>query len=1067
MKIKSILAGLCFLLAGTFANAQGLEGIVVEKYYVSNAADGSSANADLSGAGYTTGTLPVGSVTWRIYADLAPGWGVQSVYGIPSHPLVLSTSTNFFNHPNGNTTGGNFTSNGTAILGSGTTLLDSYLACGAVAPGRFGVLKSEDVTGATPAAGGPNYIAAASTVLANNAPGVGSLTSVDGIYNVSGTPALLALTLLGDAAAAPVNIFTDGSVVGNSFSSTNVSWGVLGEQVGAFPAGTNRVLIGQFTSDGVFTYQLNIQIRNNTTFAVENYVPSNATGSEILLPALAGTVNQPNALPSVSITAPTTGSSFLVGDAVAIAATAADTDGSVAQVEFFVDGVSVGVDNSAPYTANYIAVVGTHIITARATDNLGGQTTSAGVTITVGSVIAPTVSITAPTAGSTFVLGDAVNITANAADADGSVTQVEFFLNGVSLGVDNTAPYAFSWVANATGSQSLTAVATDNVNATGISAPVSINVFDSASAYAVISSSNQCDINTFCLPINALAPVNDVIGYDIVLNYDKTIVQPNGIITVANDLVDPNYTSTAYSVDTAAGQMLISIFFNGTAPLTTEFNGSGELVCVGFSKLAAFGAADTAQFSIPSLQESYINGVQPKVVSPGEYSTYQDSIFTSTLRFWLNNLPIRYDASSPSTYLITNIYGSNNTTCDTVSLAQGAAVQPDLNGDFSYNYNNGSHINFQHDIAATTSVQPVINGFDAFLTRRVLINDVTFQPSIYQILAMDVNLDGVISAGDLSQINQRTVLILPEYRQAWNYTAAGVNTNNRLPSRDWTFVDGDRLNTDPSYLISSTYPANDGIGYSKSNLPVVPFCLEVPTFLQGSCRVIGGETYTGILLGDVNGNYATVANNGSFRMDGGDKVVVDLAAAKVSGNYVDVPVTFTASEKINALDLAVNMNNSNLKYHSVSSANGSVEVLANVADDNMLRITSNSLNTLENGTTVITVRFVANAEVSVNDVKVEEAYLNGEKVGSSVTGSSSADMITVYPNPTTGILNVVSVEDATVQILDMEGRVVMAQANVNALQKYEMNISHLADGVYMVKSFNDSFTSMKKIVVKK
>lgn len=1066
MKIKSLIAGLCFLLSGTFAGAQGLEGIVVEKYYVSNAADAAAANTDLSNAGYTTGTLPAGSVTWRIYADLAPGWGVQSVYGIPAHPLTLSTTTNFYNHSNGNTTGGNFSSNGTSILGSGTTLLDSYLSCGAVAPGRFGVLKSEDVTGATPAAGGTNYIAAASTVLANNGPGAGPLTSVDGVYNVSGTPALLALTLLGDAAAAPVNLFTDGSTVGSNFTSTNVSWGVLGEQVGAFPAGSNRVLIGQFTSDGVFTYQLNLQIRNNTTFAVQNYVPSSATGAEILFPALAGVVNQPNALPTVSITSPANGASFLVGNNVAIAANAADADGTVSNVEFFVDGVSVGVDNTAPYTASYTAVLGSHVLTARATDNNGGQTTSSAVNITVGSVVPPTVSITAPAAGSTFVLGNPVNITANAADADGSVAQVEFFLNGVSLGVDNTAPYAFSWTANSTGTKSITAVATDNVNATATSAPVSINVFDSASAYALVSSSNQCDINTFCLPINALTPVNDVIGYDIVLNYNKTKVQPNGIVTVGNALVNPNFTSTAYSVDSAAGQMLISIFFNGTAPLTTEFNGSGELVCVGFSKLAAFGAGDTAQFTIPSLQESYINGVQSKVVSPGEYRTFQDSIFTSTLRFWLNNLPIRYDAASPSTYLITNIYGSNNTSCDTVSLAQGTAVQPDVNGDFSYNYNLGSRINLQHDIAASTSVQPVINGFDAFLTRRVLINDVTFTPSVYQILAMDVNLDGAISAGDLSQINQRTVLILPEYRQAWNYTAGGVKINNRLPSRDWTFIDGTRLNN-PAYLISSTYPANDNIGFSKSKVPVVPFCLEIPTFLQGTCRVIGGETYTGILLGDVNGNYATVSNNGSFRMDGGDKVVVDLAAAKVNGNFVDVPVTFTASEDIHALDLAVNMNNSNLKYHSTTTTLGSVEVLANVADDNMLRITSSSLNTLANGSTIITMRFVANGEVKPTDLVVAEAYLNGEKVGASVTGASAADMITVYPNPTAGLLNVVSVADATVQILDMEGRIVMAQENVNALQKYEMNISHLADGVYMIKSFNDSFTSMKKIVLKR
>ena len=1068
MKIKSILAGLCLLLTGTLANAQnGLENIVIEKYYVSNAADQASANSDLSGAGYTTGTLPVGSVTWRIYADLLPGWGVQSVYGIPSHPLSLTTSTSFFNHPNGNTTGGNFSSNGTGILGSGTTLLDSYLACGAVAPGRYGVLKSEDNSAAVPTGGGNNYIAGAATVLANNDPSAApALTSFDGIYNVGGTPALLALTLLGDAAAAPVNIFTDGSVVGGTYNSTNTSWGVLGEQVGAFPTGTNRVLIGQFTSDGVFSYNLNIQLRNNTTFAVQQYVPSNATGAEILFPALAGTLNQPNLLPSVSVLTPSTGASFLVGNTVNFTASASDPDGSIASVQWLVDGSPVGAAQTvAPYSFNWTAVAGAHTITARATDNNGGQTTSAPVSITVGVVVAPSVSITAPSNGATAVEGQSITVSANATD-DGAVDSVVFFANGLFIGVDATAPYSVSWTATE-GAIVLTARATDNIGAQTTSAPVNITVFDSSAAYAIISSVNECQSSTFCLPINALQPVNDVIGYDVVLNYDKTKVIPNGVITVAFDLINANYTSVASSIDTAAGQMLISVFFNGTAPANAEFNGSGELLCVGFAKTAGFGSEDTAVFTIPTLQESYINGVNPKVVTPGDYVTYQDSLFTSELRFWSNNLPIKYDAANPNEYLITNIYGSSNATCDTASLAVGTAVQPDLFGNFTYNTNNGSYINLQHDIAATTSVQPVINGFDAFLTRRVLINDATFLPSIYQVLAMDVNLDGVISAGDLSQINQRTVLILPEFRQAWNYSAGGSVLNNRLPSRDWTFVDNSRLNSDNSYLISTTYPANDGIGYSKFDVPVVPFCLEVPSDTQGTCIVLDQEIYTGILLGDVNGNYATVANNGAFR-SAADQVVLDFASAKVSGNYVDVPVTFTASEAINAVDFAVVMNNSNLTYHSVSTSNSSVEVLANVAADNTLRLTSSSLETLENGQTVATVRFSVNSgSFNASDITLSEGYLNGEKAGISATGVAAAADVNVYPNPARGILNVVSVEDATVQILDLEGRMLMPQMNVNAFQKYEINISTLADGVYMVKIFNGNFSSMKKIVVKK
>ena len=75
--MKKILFSLCLVFLVLAAKAQtGLDGIYVEKYYVSNAADEAGS----------AGTLPVGSVTWRIYADMAPGYYLLQVYGIPTHP---------------------------------------------------------------------------------------------------------------------------------------------------------------------------------------------------------------------------------------------------------------------------------------------------------------------------------------------------------------------------------------------------------------------------------------------------------------------------------------------------------------------------------------------------------------------------------------------------------------------------------------------------------------------------------------------------------------------------------------------------------------------------------------------------------------------------------------------------------------------------------------------------------------------------------------------------------------------------------------------------------------------
>ena len=120
-------------------------------------------------------------------------------------------------------------------------------------------------------------------------------------------------------------------------------------------------------------------------------------------------------------------------------------------------------------------------------------------------------------------------------------------------------------------------------------------------------------------------------------------------------------------------------------------------------------------------------------------------------------------------------------------------------------------------------------------------------------IAMDVNTDGVVSAGDLSQINQRAVLFIPEFQQDWNYNAQGVS--NGQPSRDWLFVDVNTVSASPSYYISTNYPSNDGIGYSKNKFPQVDFCSPIPvSFINGDCPVIGTESYIGVLLGDANGN---------------------------------------------------------------------------------------------------------------------------------------------------------------------------------------------------------------------
>ena len=92
----------------------------------------------------------------------------------------------------------------------------------------------------------------------------------------------------------------------------------------------------------------------------------------------------PNEPPTVSLTSPTNGARFTSPAKMTLAATAADSDGTVTRVEFFNGTARLGEDTSAPYAIQWnVGAAGTYTLTARATDNGGATKTSSPVTVTV------------------------------------------------------------------------------------------------------------------------------------------------------------------------------------------------------------------------------------------------------------------------------------------------------------------------------------------------------------------------------------------------------------------------------------------------------------------------------------------------------------------------------------------------------------------------------------------------------------------------------------------------------------------------------------------------------------
>ncbi len=297
----------------------------------------------------------------------------------------------------------------------------------------------------------------------------------------------------------------------------------------------------------------------------------------------------PGVSPTITLDAPVAGATYSTPATVNLTATANDTDGTVARVEFFADTVKIGEDDTAPYECAWTgATPATYTLSAVAVDNLGLISISNGVSITVNpGDIPPTVAMTALTSGTLLAAPANVTLTADASDTEAPVVKVEFFSGSTLLGEDTVAPFTFDATNLGAGSFSFTAKATDSVGQTTTSTAVIVNVFTEAPApnaanasaglfnppsWTVMKTSPTphrfdlpgSDVGDLELRINGVS-VPFASGITLASNWDNAA---NGGITSDDNISQP-YAN-------ASGNVFISVLDNsnnnaaGANPSTTE-----------------------------------------------------------------------------------------------------------------------------------------------------------------------------------------------------------------------------------------------------------------------------------------------------------------------------------------------------------------------------------------------------------------------------------------------------------------------------------------------------------------
>lgn len=229
-----------------------------------------------------------------------------------------------------------------------------------------------------------------------------------------------------------------------------------------------------------YSYTLNNAPAGNYSFTAK---AADNSGLKSTSSTVAVAVSPPavNKAPTVNIVGPPSNNAvYLARATFTIHATASDPDGKIKSVKFYNGSTLVKTDDSNPYSYTMSnAAAGSYKFFAKATDNKGMTSASATISIFVvpgAAGKAPVVNLTSPFNNTKYNAPASITLTAEASDADGLITSVQFYNGATLLNTDSTRPYSYTINSLAAGNYSFAAKAIDDAGLSSNSSTVAVSV---------------------------------------------------------------------------------------------------------------------------------------------------------------------------------------------------------------------------------------------------------------------------------------------------------------------------------------------------------------------------------------------------------------------------------------------------------------------------------------------------------------------------------------------------------------------------------------------------------------
>ena len=325
---------------------------------------------------------------------------------------------------------------------------------------------------------------------------------------------------------------------------------------------------------------------------------------------------------SVTLT-PTNGTTLTVGQSLTLAATPLGGTAPYS-VSFYTNGQLAGTLSAGPYTLNLGAQpVGSYTCYVHVSDSSLPAAQQADSTTHVITVSPPPllVALTAPTGGQIVTAGLGFNLTASASvGAPLVVSNVEFFLDGASAGVDSGSPYSVA-VTLAAGSHTAYAVATDSLGRTSHTPTNSFTAIVPANASVVGPTGYTNDFSTQPMAVewatlSIAAAAADAYTVDADVNTSITLNNvTNRTTSAAGDpplqLATAVWSSTAFYLQTRPTgnryNVLMGRFLNQTGTNATQLNVSYLFTLAGPATAEDAEKGTRAYYSLSGQTGSWVN----------------------------------------------------------------------------------------------------------------------------------------------------------------------------------------------------------------------------------------------------------------------------------------------------------------------------------------------------------------------------------------------------------------------------------------------------------------------------